>query len=140
MILQKNYFSLNLFLIVITILFSFFLEYIFEILPCKICLYQRYLWVGLAVILLFSTFFLKKLVLIKISLVSINLIILLLLGIYHSGIELGYFNNIIKCSINSGFDANSIEELVLSTMIYCPMAKLPIAKVKATLLLDVSTF
>ena len=111
MILQKNYFSLNLFLIVITILFSFFLEYIFEILPCKICLYQRYLWVGLAVILLFSTFFLKKLVLIKISLVSINLIILLLLGIYHSGIELGYFNNIIKCSINSGFDANSIEEL-----------------------------
>ena len=32
------------------------------------------------------------------------------------------------------------DELVLSIMIYCPIARLPMAKVKATLLLDVSTF
>ena len=111
MVLLKNYFSLNFFVIIIAVLFSFFLEYFFEILPCKICLYQRYFWISLAVIFLFSNFFLRQLVLIKISLISFNLIILFLLGIYHSGIELGYFSNIIKCSINSGLDANTIEEL-----------------------------
>ena len=111
MIFFKNYFFINLVVVFLAVLSSYILEFIFQLTPCRICLYQRYLWLILFLLLLISQKFFKKFVLLKISLISINITFLLLLGLYHSGIELGLFNNVISCSSERGLKANTIEEL-----------------------------
>ena len=46
--LNINIFNKLLFsLVIISVLFSFFIEYILGINPCKLCLFQRYLWISL---------------------------------------------------------------------------------------------
>ncbi len=111
MLLLKNYFKLNILIVTITVVSSFFLEYILELSPCRICLYQRYLWLLLLSTLIYFLFFLKKFKTLSIFIISFILLILVILSIYHSGIEFGLFSNIITCTSNSGLDANSIEQL-----------------------------
>ena len=111
MLLLTNYFILNILIVSITVVSSFFLEYILELSPCRICLYQRYLWLLLLSTLIYFLFFLKKFKTLGIFIIFFILLILVILSIYHSGIELGLFSNIITCTSNSGLEANSIEQL-----------------------------
>jgi disulfide bond formation protein DsbB len=79
-----------------------------QILPCKLCLYQRYLWIILFIFSLFNLFtyfrYIKIIIIFNLSLIA-------LLSLYHSGIELGVFNNIISCSPSNDITANNIEDL-----------------------------
>ena len=109
----NNYFFLNFIVVFFTVLSSFILEIIFDLTPCKICLYQRYIWIVLLSVLVIFCFFFNKFYLTKLIVVFFNLAILSSLAFYHSGIELGFFNNIISCSVNKGLNATSIEELDL---------------------------
>ena len=109
----NNYFFLNFIVVFFTVLSSFILEIIFDFTPCKICLYQRYIWIILLFLLMLFLFFFNKFYLTKLIIVFFNLAILSTLSFYHSGIELGYFNNIISCSTDKGLNATSIEELDL---------------------------
>ena len=109
----NNYFFLNFMIVFFTVLSSFILEIIFDLTPCKICLYQRYIWIVLLFLLMIFFFFFNKFYLTKLIVVFFNLAILSSLAFYHSGIELGFFNNIISCSVNKGLNATSIEELDL---------------------------
>ena len=110
-LLQVNLFNKILTGIVFTsVFFSLFLEVVFNIIPCKLCLYQRYMWIFLLIACFLNA--VKK----TRNKYSEMIIILTLCGVsglsfYHSGIELGIFNNIISCISEDNGTANSIEEL-----------------------------
>ena len=99
------------FIVFISVSSSISVQFIYNLTPCKLCLYQRYLWFLLLIFTFLNLFSpIKKNKLIKYIILFIILFISLL-SFYHSGIELNIFNNIIACSQNSGLNVTTIEEL-----------------------------
>ena len=94
--------------IFLSILFSFFLEHFMQIIPCKLCLYQRYLWIVLFIFSSLNLFTTVKHIKI---IILLNLSFIASLSLYHSGIEFGIFNNIISCSPTNDITPNNIEDL-----------------------------
>ena len=93
-----------------SVLFSFFLEFFLNLMPCKLCLYQRYLWLFLLLSCIFNIKQSGKSKYFEI-IITITLCAIITLSFYHSGIEFGLFNNIISCVSDNKETANSIEEL-----------------------------
>ncbi len=93
-----------------SVLFSFFLEFFLNLIPCKLCLYQRYLWLFLLLACIFNLKHSSKSKYLEI-IITITLCAIITLSFYHSGIEFGLFNNIISCVSENNETANSIEEL-----------------------------
>lgn len=99
------------FIVFMSVSSSFFLQFIYNLTPCKLCLYQRYLWISLLIFCILSLFkSFKNNRLIKYIILLVTLFICVL-SLYQSGIELGIITNIITCSQISGLDAVTIEEL-----------------------------
>ena len=92
-----------------SVLSSFFFEYALNLIPCKLCLYQRYLWIILLLICILNVLSNNNKKHIEIMILFI-LGIILSLSFYHSGIELNLFKNIVSCSSDNNM-VNSIEEL-----------------------------
>ena len=95
----------------ISLFVSFLMEHHFKLSPCKLCLYQTYGWLSL---LTLSFLFLVKrnnYYLLKLFLTLSVLVLIFILGFYHSLVELGYVNNIISCSQNNGIKAETIQDL-----------------------------
>ena len=110
-LLEKYFFDKILTGFVLTsVLLSFFLEYVVNLLPCKLCLYQRYLWMSLLFLCTLNILLNGNKKYIEI-LILFTLGIILSLSFYHSGIELNLFKNIISCSSDNNNAVNSIEEL-----------------------------
>ena len=93
-----------------SVLFSFFLEFFLNLIPCKLCLYQRYLWLFLLLACIINLKQSSKSRYIEI-IITITLCAIITLSFYHSGIEFGFFNNIISCTSENNKTVNSIEEL-----------------------------
>ena len=93
-----------------SVLVSFFLEFFLNLIPCKLCLYQRYLWLFLLLACIINLKQSSKSRYIEI-IITITLCAIITLSFYHSGIEFGFFNNIISCTSENKETANSIEEL-----------------------------
>ena len=109
--LKINLFNKILAIIVFaSVLFSFFLEFFLNLIPCKLCLYQRYLWLFLLLACIINLKQSSKSRYIEI-IITITLCAIITLSFYHSGIEFGFFNNIISCTSENNETANSIEEL-----------------------------
>ena len=109
--LKLNMFNKILAIIVFaSVLFSFFLEFFLNLIPCKLCLYQRYLWLFLLLACIINLKQSSKSRYIEI-IITITLCAIITLSFYHSGIEFGFFNNIISCTSENNETANSIEEL-----------------------------
>ena len=109
--LKINLFNKVLAIIVFTsVLFSFFLEFFLNLIPCKLCLYQRYLWLFLLLACIINLKQSSKSRYIE-MIITITLCAIITLSFYHSGIEFGFFNNIISCISQDNETANSIEEL-----------------------------
>ena len=109
--LKINLFNKILAIIVFTAaLFSFFLEFFLNLIPCKLCLYQRYLWLLLLLACILNIKQSSKSKYIEI-IITITLCAIITLSFYHSGIEFGFFNNIISCISQNNETANSVEEL-----------------------------
>ena len=113
---MDNFLKINLFnkilaIIVFTsVLFSFFLEFFLNLIPCKLCLYQRYLWLFLLLACIINLKQSSKSRYIE-TIIIITLCAIITLSFYHSGIEFGFFNNIISCTSENNETVNSIEEL-----------------------------
>ena len=113
---MDKFLKINLFNKVLTIivfasvLFSFFLEFFLNLIPCKLCLYQRYLWLFLLLACIINLKQSSKSRYIEI-IITITLCAIITLSFYHSGIEFGFFNNIISCTSENNETVNSIEEL-----------------------------
>ena len=109
--LKINLFNKILAIIVFaSVLFSFFLEFFLNLIPCKLCLYQRYLWLFLLLACIINLKQSSKSRYIE-KIITITLCAIITLSFYHSGIEFGFFNNIISCTSENNETANSIEEL-----------------------------
>ena len=109
--LKINLFNKALAIIVFaSVLFSFFLEFFLNLIPCKLCLYQRYLWLFLLLACIINLKQSSKSRYIEI-IITITLCAIITLSFYHSGIEFGFFNNIISCTSENNETVNSIEEL-----------------------------
>ena len=109
--LKINLFNKILVIIVFaSVLFSFFLEFFLNLIPCKLCLYQRYLWLFLLLACIINLKQSSKSRYIEI-IITITLCAIITLSFYHSGIEFGFFNNIISCTSENNKTVNSIEEL-----------------------------
>ena len=109
--LKINLFNKILAIIVFaSVLFSFFLEFFLNLIPCKLCLYQRYLWLFLLLACIINLKQSSKSRFIEI-IITITLCAIITLSFYHSGIEFGFFNNIISCTSENNETVNSIEEL-----------------------------
>ena len=109
--LKINLFNKILAIIVFTsVLFSFFLEFFLNLIPCKLCLYQRYLWLFLLLACIINLKQSSKSRYIE-MIITITLCAIITLSFYHSGIEFGFFNNIISCTSENNETVNSIEEL-----------------------------
>ena len=109
--LKINLFNKILAIIVFaSVLFSFFLEFFLNLIPCKLCLYQRYLWLFLLLACIINLKQSSKSRYIEI-IITITLFAIITLSFYHSGIEFGFFNNIISCTSENNETVNSIEEL-----------------------------
>lgn len=109
--LKINLFNKILAIIVFaSVLFSFFLEFFLNLIPCKLCLYQRYLWLFLLLACIINLKQSSKSRYIEI-IITITLCAIITLSFYHSGIEFGFFNNIISCTSENNETVNSIEDL-----------------------------
>ena len=106
-----NFLYASLAVSLICIIASFIFQYYLDLIPCKICIYQRYLWIILlpssVICLLINnnySFLSTLLLLIIISSIFFT-------GLYHSLIELSIIKNAFSC--NQGIDKNiaTIEEL-----------------------------
>jgi len=113
---MDNFLKINLFnkilaiIVFASVLFSFFLEFFLNLIPCKLCLYQRYLWLFLLLACIINLKQSSKSRYIEI-IITITLFAIITLSFYHSGIEFGFFNNIISCTSENNETVNSIEEL-----------------------------
>ena len=93
-----------------SVFFSFFLEFFLNLIPCKLCLYQRYLWLFLLLACILNIKQSSKSKYFEI-IITITLCAIITLSFYHSGIEFGFFNNIISCISENNETADSLEEL-----------------------------
>lgn len=113
---MDNFLKINLFnkilaiIVFASVLFSFFLEFFLNLIPCKLCLYQRYLWLFLLLACIINLKQSSKSRYIE-TIIIITLCVIITLSFYHSGIEFGFFNNIISCTSENNETVNSIEEL-----------------------------
>ena len=111
--IRINIFALFTFFIsVVTILIVFWIEYIENIKPCQLCLYQRlpyYVLIPLSMIIIFIKS-LKRVFFISIV-ISIILLISIFLATYHSGIEKNIWSNLAGCSNHTNIDSNNLDDL-----------------------------
>jgi len=100
-----------LFLLISSITFAYFIEYVMGHKPCKLCLYQRIPYF-LSLILILNILFLKKFE--KPSLLILSIIMLgsSVLAFYHFGIEQGFFNESFVCESGSLSKEMTKEEIL----------------------------
>lgn len=96
---MKSFYFINLamFLSIFSIIFVFVLQYEYGILPCKICIWQRWphvINIFLVLIILSSNLIPNYIY--KIAL--INMFFGFLLALYHFGLEQKIWNNVFSCS------------------------------------------
>ena len=96
---------------IISLIFAFFIEYVLGHLPCNLCLIERIPY-GLAVILLILNYFFKKNEKFTILLLTLIFSFSFLISFYHLGIEQGFFEESVVCTMKDGSDIISKEELL----------------------------
>ncbi len=99
---------------------AYFIEYILNIPPCTLCIYQRVPYYFAIVILIFTL--LGKIKLKKLMIILIFLsIISLSLSFYHIGIERGFFSELATCKNNIITDntQNLLKELQKQKIVPC---------------------
>ena len=99
------------FLIILSLVSAFIIEYGLGHEPCKLCIYQRYPYF-ISILLLTSIFVLKKNV--KIHLIVLSIVSLLgaIVAFYHFGIEQGFFDESVVCETKKLNQILSKEDLL----------------------------
>jgi len=110
---MKSFFFINtvLFLSIFSLLFVFILQYEYGILPCKICIWQR--WphifnIFIALIIISSS----SIPIYIMVLGLINMFLAFILALYHYGLEQNLWDNVFSCSGEIKFNGLSTEEIL----------------------------
>ena len=112
--MDKKYNSILIivfFLIILSLISAFIIEYGLGHEPCKLCIYQRYPYF-ISILLLTSIFVLKKNI--KIHLIVLSIVSLLgaIIAFYHFGIEQGFFDESVVCETKKLNQILSKEDLL----------------------------
>ena len=113
-IMDKKYnfiLTIVFFLIILSLISAFIIEYGLGHEPCKLCIYQRYPYF-ISILLLTSIFVLKKNI--KIHLIVLSIVSLLgaIIAFYHFGIEQGFFDESVVCETKKLNQILSKEDLL----------------------------
>ena len=110
---MKSFFFINtiLFLSIFSLLFVFILQYEYGILPCKICIWQR--WphifnIFIALIIISSSSIPNYIMVLG----SINMFLAFILALYHYGLEQNLWDNVFSCNGEIKFNDLSTEEIL----------------------------
>ena len=110
---MKSFFFINtvLFLSIFSLLFVFILQYEYGILPCKICIWQR--WphifnIFIALIIISSSSIPNYIMVLGL----INMFLAFILALYHYGLEQNLWDNMFSCSGEIKFNDLSTEEIL----------------------------
>ena len=110
---MKSFFFINtvLFLSIFSLLFVFILQYEYGILPCKICIWQR--WphifnIFIALIIISSSSIPNYIMVLGL----INMSLAFILALYHYGLEQNLWDNVFSCSGEIKFNDLSTEEIL----------------------------
>ncbi len=95
----KKFYSLVLFICIISLISAVYIEYIMEQKPCKLCMYQRLHYLFAIFICFFGYNFYKNFL--WIYLLIITFFISTILSGYHVGIENNIFSEFSGCTTNS---------------------------------------
>jgi len=110
---KKNNIFLILILLVISLslLGAFFIEYVLNHNPCKLCIYERIPYI-LSILLIIEFLFFKKNGKITLLILAITFSISTVLAFYHFGIDQEFFSELSMCNIKNTSEALSKEELL----------------------------
>ena len=110
---MKSFFFIYtvLFLSIFSLLFVFILQYEYGILPCKICIWQR--WphifnIFIALIIISSSSIPNYIMVLGL----INMFLAFILALYHYGLEQNLWDNVFSCSGEIKFNDLSTEEIL----------------------------
>jgi len=92
----NKYLVFILFIILLTLISAFIIEYVLKHEPCNLCLYERVPYI-ISIFLIFEILFIKKHVKTTLLLLSFIFILSAALAFYHFGIEQGFFNESFAC-------------------------------------------
>jgi len=92
----NKYLVFILFIILLTLISAFIIEYVLNHEPCNLCLYERVPYI-ISIFLIFEILFIKKHVKTTLLLLSFMFILSAALAFYHFGIEQGFFNESFAC-------------------------------------------
>ena len=122
--IEKNHntvLKIVFFLISLSLISAFVIEYGLGHEPCKLCLYQRYPYY-LSIVLLTSIFVLKKNVKIHLLVLSVVSLLGSIVAFYHFGIEQGFFNESVVCetqNINGNLSKEDILKQLKKNTVSC---------------------
>ena len=111
---RKNILILILFLLLVSLISAYIIEYILKQEPCKLCIYQRFPYF-VSILLLLNILLLRKYT--KQCLLILSLVSLCgsAIAFYHFGIEQGFFNESLVCETKD-LDQNLSKEEVLKQL------------------------
>ena len=110
---MKSYFLINTVLILSlsSLIFVFILQYEYGILPCKICIWQRWPHIfNIILVLIILSSSLKTNFVFVFGL--INMFLAFILALYHYGLEQNLWDNVFSCSGEIKFNDLSTEEIL----------------------------
>ena len=99
------------FLLIVSLVSAFIIEYGLGHEPCKLCIFQRYPYF-ISILLLTSIFVLKKNIKIHFLVLSIVSLLGSIIAFYHFGIEQGFFNETTVCETTNLNQILSNEDLL----------------------------
>ena len=99
------------FLLILSLVSAFIIEYGLGHEPCKLCIFQRYPYF-ISILLLTSIFVLKKNIKIHFLVLSIVSLLGSIIAFYHFGIEQGFFNETTVCETTNLNQILSKEDLL----------------------------
>ena len=106
-----NFLKLILLISSVSIISSFYIEYILGHQPCNLCLIERIPY-GLSIILIVTNHILKKNEKFFILLLSLIFIFSFIISVYHFGIEKGFFQESALCGLKNASEIISKDEIL----------------------------
>ena len=110
---RKNILILILFLLLVSLISAYIIEYILKQEPCKLCIYQRFPYFA-SILLLLNILLLRKYI--KQCLLILSLVSLCgsAMAFYHFGIEQGFFEESFVCISDDKINNLAKEDLLKS--------------------------
>ena len=107
----NKYLVFIFFIVLLTLISAFIIEYVLGHKPCNLCLYERVPYI-ISIFLILEILFIKKRVKTSLLLLSLVFVFSAGLGFYHFGIEQGFFIESFACESKNTSEITTKDELL----------------------------